>query len=68
MLLYLWTVLGGFMEVNREGQSCWPSGTKPSSGPWDVAPGFGAAGGHPLLGLGAVFINLHSSVIQVEFI
>lgn len=43
------------MEVNREGQSCWLSGTKPSSGPWDVAPEFGAEGGHPLLGLGAVF-------------
>jgi len=42
------------MEVNKEGQS-WLSGTKPSSGPWDVAPGFGAEGGHPLLGLGAVF-------------
>lgn len=43
------------MEVNREGQSCWLSRTKPSLGLWDVAPGFGAEGGHPLLGLGAVF-------------
>lgn len=42
------------MEVKREGQSCWLSGTKPSSGLWDVAPGFGAEGGHLLLGLGAV--------------